>query len=264
MTFAPPTNVPLRKDRAGDIRNCPVCGFPVRVVRRDGGYADKYAPMVYEKLEESLPSESPEIAKKLRELRKGKKTVAIVGMAPSTCSLAPWEDKTCEIWALNEMHAFPWVKRITRLFQMHPRWSFTREVAVRNVKGHFDWLQQKHGFPIYMQFKHDDIPDSVEYPLHEVKALLGNLWKGDAHPSYWTSTFVYMIALAVLEKFERIEIYGFEMAGMDEYGPQKACGEAWIFYALGHGIEVYLPKVCQMISGPLYGYEGMGPRNIVP
>ncbi len=257
----PLQSVRVRGER--DIRACPTCGFPVRIVRRNDGKADHYEPLKDDAMEGSLREQDPETAAELRELRRGKKTVALVGMAPSTCALAPWDDEECDIWIINEMHAFAWVKRVTALLQLHPRSSFMRSVAARGVRNHFEWLQQEHGFPIYMQFKNDDIPDSAEYPLVDIQEkLLARLRRGKNTVRFFTSTFAYMLALAIHQGYQRIEIYGFEMGGLDEYGPQRECAGFWMGYALGRGIEVYLPPQCQLLMGPLYGYEGQGPRNI--
>ena len=240
-----------------DITTCPTCGFPVRIVRRAGGYADHYKYIEDRALEQSLAPQDPETAAKLRELRKGKKTVAVVGMATSTCALAPYDDLDVDIWCLNEMHAFPWCKRATGWFQIHPREIFEREVAVRNVEGHFDWLKEKHGFPIWMQFKYDDIPDSVEFPLHDIcERFFGNVRKGDAKWKHFSSGFNYMIAMALYQNYERIEIYGFEMSGQDEYAPQRPGAYLWLGIAMGLGVEIYLPPNNQMLLGALYGYKG--------
>lgn len=240
-----------------DVTTCPTCGFPVRIVRRGDGYADHYQPIVDEKIDTTLAPQDRKTAKKLRALRKGKRTVALVGMAPSSCALAPFDDLDVEIWCLNEMHAFPWCKRATGWFQIHPRSSFERKLAVRGVEGHFDWLQEKHGFPIWMQYQYDDIPDSVEFPLYEINQhFFGKIKRGDDPVKYYSSGFCYMMAMALFQNFERIEIYGFEMMGQDEYAPQRPGAYLWLGIAMGMGVEIYLPPKNHLIWGALYGYKG--------
>jgi len=258
----PLTDVPLKGENS--VRPCPTCGFPVRIVRRDGGYADHYVHIDYTELDAELNPQDPIIAAQLRRIREGKRTLALVGMGPTSCSLAPFDDEDVEIWGLNESHAFPWMKRATGWFQLHPRKSFEREVACREVRGHFDWLKQSHKIPIYMQFKHNDIPDSVEYPLYDIIAeFFKDVRKGDERVKYFTSTFAFMMALGIYRGFERFEVYGFEMAGGDEYVPQRACAEFWVGMALGRGVEIYLPNNSQLLFGPLYGYYGQGSSNLV-
>jgi hypothetical protein len=156
------------------------------------------------------------------------------------------------------MHAFAWFKRASAYFQLHGKDSFKRDVAKRNVYGHYEWLKKKHGFPIYMQFVYNEIPDSVEYPLAKIvdKFFGKGITKGGKTFKYFTSTFAFEIALALYQGYERIEIYGFDMSGQDEFGSQKPCAEFWLGVARGMGVEIYLPPNNQLLWGPLYGYEG--------
>jgi len=287
---------------ADDNTNCPTCGMAVRVVRRVSGEADHYEPLLAgEDVAQVLPPQDPKTAAKLRKARKGKKTVAIVGLAPTSCSLAPFEEspEDVEIWCLNEAHAFPqWLKRWDRWFQIHDTVSWHRYIAKRDVRGHADWLKEKHhadnmriprkstGWellrqklfrpkehahyktqeaekvkPIYMQYWTPEVPGSVGYPLYEVqKRVFKNFWRGDdRYVKYFTSTFAYMCGIAELEDFERVEIYGFEMADEIEYLTQKACAEFWIGYLMGKGVEIYTPENCQLLWSWLYGGAEQGP-----
>jgi hypothetical protein len=250
------------RDRGAGISKCPVCGSPVRLMLRDGKHLDHYKPA---KLQDGwsganlLPVDD-ETAAKLHELRKGKKTVAMVGMAPTTCALAPFEDPDVEIWALNEMHAWSWLKRADRWFQIHHSDSFKRQVAKRDVHGHYDWLKENPlDIPIIMQYQHEEIPKSVGYPLREIcDEFLGNLRRGDAKVKYFTSTLAYEIAYALYLGFERIELYGFEMSSGDEYIEQKGSAEFWMGIALGRGVELYLPDGCILLYSNLYGGDEQG------
>lgn len=283
-----------------DNTHCPVCGMAVRVVRRITGEADHYEAILHgEDVARVLPPQDPKVAAKLRKARKGKKTVAIVGLAPTSCSLAPFEDEDVEIWCLNEAHAFPqWLKRWDRWFQIHDSVSWHRYIAKRDVRGHADWLKQKHrdsnarlprkptGWeqfkqkwfnrkeydhlkameeeklkPIYMQFWTPEVPGSVAYPLYEVqKRVFKDFWRGEDNSiKYFTSTFAYMCGIAELEDFERVEIYGFEMSDEIEYITQKACAEFWIGYLMGKGVEIYVPEHCQLLWSWLYGGAEQGP-----
>lgn len=245
------------KDRA----TCPTCGMAVRIVRRVDGYADHYEAMITgEELGESLQPQDAVTAQRLRDLRKGKKTVAIVGMAATSCSIAPFDDEDVEIWGLNESHSFAWMKRATRWFQIHNSDSWKRYIAKREVRGHFNWLKRNPwNIPIYMQHQQDIIPNSVSYPLHDVVDKVFPLFKrGEDMVKYFTSSFAYMMAIAVLDNFERIEIYGFEMADDVEYVKQKACAEFWIGYAMGNGIEIYTPPGNQILWSALYGGNEQG------
>lgn len=252
-------DVPLKI--GGDVSRCPTCGHPVRIVFRDGKHADHYEPIIGHDFNMLLPVDKS-TARKLRKERNGKKSVALVGMANTSCSLAPYNESGIEVWGLNEAHSFPWMLSWDRWFQVHKSEAFTRDLNPHRahergyVKGHYDWLKQKHNKPIYMLYVYPEIPDSVEYPLTQLSAhFFPRIKRGNESLKYYTSTFAYMMALALFEKFQRIEIYGFEMAAGDEFAPQKACAEFWIGYALGVGVEIYLPPKSQLIWGPLYGFQ---------
>jgi hypothetical protein len=277
---------------------CPTCGMAVRIIRRKNGEADHYEANVFgEEVAQVLAPQDPKVARKLKKDRKGKKTVAIVGLAPTSCSLAPYEDEDVEIWCLNESHAFPqWLKRWDRWFQIHDSVSWHRQMAKRDVRDHSKWLAEKHRAsnerlirpptrwdkvrrifnreerkhykaqeeeklkPIYMQHWTPEVPGSVAYPLYEVrKRVFKNFWRGDYDDTkYFTSTFAYMAGIAELEDFERVEIYGFEMSDEIEYITQKACAEFWIGYLMGKGVEIYVPDQCQLLWSWLYGGAEQG------
>ncbi len=210
--------------------------------------------------------------------------VAIVGFAPSTRHLAPFDDPEYEIFILNEEYNFPWCKRFDRLFQMHQRWDWNRTnnfnhpnhgLWLRNIsgpclacegKGKFVPLGEKEeiicpdcaggltytanrktDFPIYMQQAWEDVPGSVAFPLEEAGKFLGH--------KYFRSGFSYMFTLAMLMGYPHIALYGFEMGSDTEYHYQKANGEWLIGVAQGKGIDVYLPDECTLLKGNIYGYE---------
>lgn len=253
--------IPMIVAGPNDRTACPTCGMAVRIARRHTGEADHYEAMIVgEEIAGHLREQDPVTAARLKQLRQGKKTVAIVGMAPSSCSLAPFDDPDVEIWGLNEAHAFSWMKRATRWFQIHNSASWKRYIAKRDVRGHFDWLKKNPwDIPIYMQYPAEIVPKSVGYPLHQVVEEAFPLFRrGEDKVKYFTSSFAYMMGIAVLEKFERIEIYGFEMADDVEYVKQKACAEFWIGFAMGRGIEVYSPPGCQILYSGLYGGNEQG------
>lgn len=294
--------IPVMVGDDNDRTNCPVCGMSIRMERQTYYKTERYVPNIYgEDVAQVLKHQDPETSAKLKELRKGKKTVAMVGLAPTSCSLAPFDDPDVEIWALNESHAFrQWFVRWDRWFQIHDSKSWKRYIAKRDVRGHYDWLKkyhygefderdqpQQHEWqdlsdvqrevdgqkyilvdgeweklkPVYLQYPNSEIPNSIGYPIREVSdnAFI-NFRRGDTRVKYFTSTLAYMMGIATLpeEGFDRIEIYGFELADDIEYIKQKACAEWWIGFAMGRGIEVYTPPNCQILFSALYGGDEQG------
>ena len=291
--------IPVMVGDNDDRTHCPVCGMTIRLERHTYGIEEYVPNIIGEDVARVLKHQDPETAEKLHKLRKGKKTVAMVGLAPTSCSLAPFEDEDVEIWGLNEAHAFQqWFTRWDRWFQIHDSKSWKRYIAKRDVRGHYDWLKRFHygefesrkqpdehdwqdlsdftksenGHksvlvddkweklkPIYFQYWNSEIPNSIGYPLKEVCDIaFKNFRRGDAKVKYFTSTLAYMMGIAVLEEFERIEIYGFELADDIEYVKQKACAEWWIGFAMGRGIEVYTPPNNQIMFSALYGGDEQG------
>lgn len=185
--------------------------------------------------------------KGIKSKRTGKNTVALVGFAKTSRDATPWDDEDTEIWGLNEAGIQDWFKRWTRWFQIHPEDNFSRKDN-HNDPNHLQWLENARGFPIYMQKHFDNIPESVELPLDDIIERYGN---------YLTSSLAYMLTLAMLEGFERIELYGFELGTRTEYHYQKANAEYLIGLARGLGFEIYIPPVSSMCKGKMYGYEDM-------
>ncbi len=233
--------------------------MPVRIIRRKSGAADHYEPVLPQSSDDLVSVLDNDTKNWLREQRAGKKTVAMVGTSTTSCGLAPYDDPGVEIWACNETHNYKWMTRTTRWFQIHKSDSFQREIDSHGNKGHYDWLKANPlKIPIYMRSHFPEIPLCIEYPFQKERSLLIKFWRGKDNINYLTSSFAYMLPLAILEGFERIELYGFEMSDDTEYVKQKACAEFWIGYALGRGIEVYTPENCQILHSNLYGGRGYG------
>lgn len=223
-----------------------------------------------------------------------KRTVAIVGASRTTRHLTPWDNEDVEIWTINEAAAWPWVKRFDAIFQLHKPVIFKNPTNV-NDPNHYSWLLNKtakctncagtgkmpdsdqdcrfckkgmyspsrrEGFSLYMQEAYPEIPNSEAYPLEEVCDLLfANLFREGnnqkiATVRYLTSSIAFAIALAIYKGFERIELYGIEMATGSEYAQQLPGVGMLIGMATGRGIEVYLPPNSQMLKEAMYGYEG--------
>ncbi|KKN62888.1 hypothetical protein LCGC14_0507410 [marine sediment metagenome] len=238
-----------------EISECRMCGGPIRLMRRADGSLDHYEP-INEHDRHELPNPiSPILADYLRANRKGKKTVALVGIAWSTGPWTPFGET--DVWAMNEHHDVPWLKEehVTAWFQIHHKDVFTEELEAG--VNHWGWLQEEHPFPIYMHQVYDDIPSSVKFPLREIrKELIGSLYRGEEKvKGLFSSTFNYQIALAIYQGYERIELYGIEMLGPGEYGWQRECMAYWLSKAETMGIDIWMPEDCALFNHPLYGYE---------
>ncbi len=177
------------------------------------------------------------------------KKVAIVGFALSKVK-APYGDKSFEIWGLNDLHKY--LERYDRWFEIHPYNFIMKHKAERSGGGYADGLK-KLECPIYMQDEYADFPTSVRYPIEEITKRFG---LDCLERPYFTNQVPYMIALALLEGFEEIHLYGVDMAVGTEYGFEKPCCEYWLGVAQGMGVKIHVPAQSPLLKTHfLYGYE---------
>jgi len=111
-------------------------------------------------------------------------------------------------------------------------------------------------------------PNSVSYSFEQLDTIFENLHRQNKPDQiYMPSTISYMLAEAICEGWERIEMYGVEMAADvggakgTEYVYQKAGTEALMMYAMGKGIEIYLPEHCRLMNTKPY-HKGLGGQMI--
>jgi len=193
--------------------------------------------------------------KKLEELRKKNKSVAIVGFASAHSHQAPFDDPNIKIWGLNRMHQQDWFRKSDVMFQLHPI-NYLKECVGMSAgdRDHYDWLTKKHKFPIYCQEKYKEFPSSVRFPIEKMRQKYGD---------FYTSTAAYMMALALDQGYNHIELYGFNMSADTEYKHQRDSTEYFIGLIEGtkdtNGklCNIYMTSNCDLIniSGGMYGYE---------
>jgi hypothetical protein len=178
-----------------------------------------------------------------------KDKVAIVGFAP-TCHDTPFDRKDMEFWGMNELWPMFPQANWDRWFDLHHKHVVTD--SPRSGTKHYEWLKNRT-IPVYMLEKDEDVPSSVPFPLEEA----GNIsWDGTP---YFTSTPAYMVALAIMEGFKEIHLYGINLLGKEEYAYQKPCTEYWLGVAWGKGIKIVIAEGATILkSSFLYGYETHG------
>jgi hypothetical protein len=235
---------------------CPLCGAPIRIVRRKDGAADHFEHKTPDELAETPNPIPPVLDDFLQAQRVGKKTVAIAGSAWTSRSWAPYGDPDVEVWCFNEMHEQLGVGEPSRWFQLHHKWVWTDDNYTRF--NHLEWLKQDRDYPLYMQKVYDGIPGAVRFPLQEIqRKLLNNIWRGETLiKKLFTTSMAYAIAMALYEeRFERIELFGIELVMAGEYAYQREIMSFWIGQAAGRGVEIWMPEVCVLLKAPLYAYE---------
>lgn len=169
-----------------------------------------------------------------------RKKVALVGFASSSRDLAPWLSPDHELWGMNQAYEH-FQRRPDRWFELHGA-DNQADIAVPTY--HEDLTRL--GCPVYMINTDPKVPTSVRFPLERLKRTR----------KYFTSTAAYMVALAILEGFEEISLYGIDCTIGGEYEYQKPCLEWWLGQAEGAGIRVGIPKTSALLKSPyMYGYE---------
>lgn len=128
----------------------------------------------------------------------------------------------------------------------------------------YSYYQTKaNGRPIYLQKAYPDIPTAVAFPRKEVQEFFRTR-KGPNR--YFTCTVCWLIAFAIYEGFERIELWGFELRDTkpgSAFAWERPCTAYWIQQARDRGVEVFYQKAIEhlyeagkMIPGDPDAYDG--------
>jgi len=173
--------------------------------------------------------------------------VALVGTAPSSRMMAPFNDPSWKIWACSpgNMNILP---RVDAWFEIHGNllWPECRSYG----EPYIEWLKQQP-FPIYMQDK-SQVPNAIPFPMKEMVKDFG--------PYFFTSSFAWMMALAMKQGATEIALYGIDMASKDEYVLQRSGGHYFFTEAQRRGIKMYAPYESDIMQPPgLYGYSEVTP-----
>jgi len=175
------------------------------------------------------------------------KTVAIYGFSSKTRDYVH-QSSVNELWTLNNAYKYDVpMERVTRWYELHKDHQIFFDD--KEKQKYYQFLTQQHPFPIYMQEQRDEFPCSVKYPLDDIAKSV------DGGRYYLTNSIALMLAHAIYEGYERIELYGVDLAYGTEYSYQKAGTEYMMGVAIGMGIDVYVPPECPLLNSPVYGYN---------
>jgi len=188
-----------------------------------------------------------------------RKKVAFVGASVDTMTGAAklFGNPEWEIWTVNAMYK-TWpdlVSYITRWFYLHSRDMRGHSPGVDTSPEMWRWFSKQRNFMIYLRQTYDDIPMSVKYPRKEVREHIREL-SLDPTFSFFRSTFSWMLALAMHEKFEEIDFYGIEMGDVTEYAYQQLSFVYLIGLARGRGVKVNILPESQLLKCVVeYGFD---------
>ena len=173
--------------------------------------------------------------------------VALIGTAPSSRMLAPYNDPTWKIWVCSPGNMGT-VPRVDTWFELHANlmWPECRSYG----EPYLNWLRQQT-FPLYMQDQ-TFCPNAMTFPKDEMVKEFGKY--------FFTSSFAWMMAFAITQGAKEIAWFGIDMASKDEYILQRPGGYFFMNEAARRGIKVSIPYESDMMQPPpLYGYSETTP-----
>jgi hypothetical protein len=173
--------------------------------------------------------------------------VAILGTAPSSRMLAPFNDPSWKIWGCSpgNQNIFP---RIDCWFELHANllWPQCESYG----RPYLAWLAQQP-FPLFMQDQ-SWLARAITFPIMELIKEFG--------PYFFTSSFTEMAALAIWLGAKELAMYGIDMASRDEYILQRPGGFYFIQEGARRGCTVWAPLESDMMQPPgIYGYSERTP-----
>lgn len=194
------------------------------------------------------------------------KKIALLGSAPSSVQLAPFDDPTWSIWACSP-GARPHARRVDAWFEIH-LWE------PHQPWFHRDYVDFMAALPcqVFMLEHVPAIPNSVPYPKDsvlgyvygEIKGADGIARPARFNPNDFGSSLSWMLALAIMQKPDEIGLWGVDMAADEEkYSGQKDGCLALIHVARSIGIKVTVPPESDLLRPvPLYGFRETDPMFI--
>lgn len=217
--------------------------------------AAKLTPTFADKVKEAQPSVLPPMDMSVKyaphpggePLQTGPLKIALVGTAPSSRLLAPFNDPSWQIWACSpgNMNILP---KVDIWFEIHKNLHWPEHKSYG--AGYVEWLRLQK-FPIYMQDQ-SYVPNALTFPKDEMVKEFGR--------DFFTSSFAWMMAFAIHKGAKEIALYGIDMASRDEYILQRPGFYFFRHIAIQRGIKITAPHESDIMQPPgLYGYSEVTP-----
>ena len=182
--------------------------------------------------------------------------LAVVGSHKDTRDCNVWDDPEWDIWVFNEAALMPWAKRVTAAFDIHQEKNYTGTNGIGNADS-WGWKQQDHGITIWMQDVDERVPNSVRYPLKEMRDTFPAADPAHTGKGFFTSTPSYALALVLFLGYKTIHTWGVDLGSNTEYLYQANAWRYWCgvaFGMLGGNFKI-VNGGHALFSAKLYGYE---------
>lgn len=174
--------------------------------------------------------------------------IGILGSAPSSINLAPFNDPTWWLYGCSEGCASAvGTKEIAGWFEIHD-WPFSRW-----EKSYQDFLLRQK--IVYTARALPELPNCAVYPKDEMIEKYGKY--------FWTCSPAYMLAWAIDQKPTDIGIWGIDMAATDEWAYQRPACHYFVTIAQSLGINITVPAESDLLKpSSMYGYNLSDPMLI--
>lgn len=175
--------------------------------------------------------------------------IGLIGAAPSSSALAPFNDHEWEIWACSPgNYTAPRVDAWFELHSLDRKWVPGNEPYIKALMAH-----QR----VYLAQADVRLPNGLIYPKDEVYEFFGNYHFLD---TFFQSSVSFMLAYAIMQKPDQIGLWGIDMAAADEYGQQRPGCHYFFTEAERRGIEIVAPPQSDILEPlPLYAYKEHSP-----
>ena len=180
--------------------------------------------------------------------------IAIVGSSSSSRHLAPYDDPSWEIWTLAWNVLNDEIRRCSAAFEMHPMesWADYRHVDPAEYRRWIEDPRDNTGLPCRLYLRPREagmIEKGIAFPIDEAAAMMGGRM-------YFTSSFSYMLSLAILENVSEIGVWGVDLLAGSEYVDQRPNAEFLLGVAHGKGIAISIAEGSALLrSGFRYGWD---------
>jgi hypothetical protein len=183
--------------------------------------------------------------------------ICILGSAESTRDEAPFADPSWEIWGLA--WRFFDHRRMDACFEIHDEHQWSRYTKTELYSSWLSDPKDSEGnkVPVYLLPQvQTRYRKCKPYPEQEAEALMGR--------RYFTSSFSYMLALAIAQAPEEIAIYGVDLVVGEEYEYQRPAAEFLLGIAHAKGIRITIPATSSLLkSSFVYGVDELPAENPV-
>lgn len=167
--------------------------------------------------------------------------IALMGSAPSSRMLGPFNDQEWEIWSCSPPNYD--LPRVDAWFELH---SLDRKLGIPANQPYIETILRHPR--VYIVQKDVRFPNAIEFPWRDLVREFGS--------DFFSSSLSWMMAQAITMKPDKIGLWGIDLSATEEYERQRPGLKFFIREARQRGIQVYAPPQSDIMTpSPLYGVK---------